>query len=68
MRDPHKSCPECGIYIDEMPPPPTMPAMTVEDYQRALEELDKREGLTDEQKQHIRNQMESVLLPAISPV
>lgn len=67
MHDHSKSCPECGIWVDELPPPPR-PALTVEDYQRALEELDKREGLTDEQKQHIRNQMESVLLPAISPV
>lgn len=29
--------------------------MTVEDYRRALEELEKREGLTDEQRQDIRN-------------
>lgn len=57
-------CPECNTVSATSEPP----AMTVEDYQRALEELDKREGLTDEQKQHIRNQMESVLLPAISPV
>lgn len=67
MHDHSKSCPECGVWVGELPPPPA-PALTVEDYQRALDELDQREGLTPEQKQHMRNQIESVLLPAISPV
>lgn len=60
-----KPCHECEPWTGKAP---VAPAMTLEDYQRALAELDKREGLTDEQRQMVRNRIEQVLLPAISPV
>lgn len=59
-----KPCPECQLVTgDEV-----APALSLEDYHRALSELDKREGLSDEARQAIRNRMEEVILPALSPV
>lgn len=59
-----KPCPECQLATGDA----VAPALTLEDYHRALSELDKREGLTDELRQTIRNRMEEVILPALSPV